>query len=51
MRKQLKQEGERGGALASLVALLFVVALCAILYFARHPILRFAAESWVVDEP
>jgi uncharacterized SAM-binding protein YcdF (DUF218 family) len=35
----------------SLVALLFVVALCAILYFARHPILRFAAESWVVDEP
>jgi uncharacterized SAM-binding protein YcdF (DUF218 family) len=51
MRKQLKQGGERGGALASLVALLFVVALCAILYFARHPILRFAAESWVVNEP
>ena len=51
MSKPRERGGERGGALASLVALLFVVALCAILYFARHPILRFAAESWVVDEP
>jgi uncharacterized SAM-binding protein YcdF (DUF218 family) len=25
--------------------------LCAVLYFARHPILRFVAESWVVDQP
>jgi uncharacterized SAM-binding protein YcdF (DUF218 family) len=37
--------------LASLVGLLFVVVLCATVYFARHPILRFAAESWIVDEP
>ena len=51
MSKQGTRGGQRGGALASLVSLLFVVALCAILYFARHPILRFAAESWVVDEP
>lgn len=42
---------ERGGAIASLIAILFVVALCAILYFARRPLLRFAAESWIVDEP
>jgi len=51
MRKQGKEEGEHGGAVAGFVALLFVVALCAVVYFARHPILRFAAESWVVDEP
>ena len=51
MRTQGTRGRERGGVLTSLVALLFVVALCAILYFARHPILRFAAESWVVDEP
>jgi len=51
MKKQGKRADERGGALGSLVALLFVAALCAVLYFARHPILRFAAESWVVDEP
>lgn len=51
MKKQGKRADERGGALASLITLLFVAALCAIVYFARHPILRFAAESWVVDEP
>jgi uncharacterized SAM-binding protein YcdF (DUF218 family) len=33
------------------VALLFMAALCAVVYFARHPILRFMGESWVVDEP
>jgi len=27
------------------------VVLCAILYWARHPIMRFAGESWVVDAP
>lgn len=37
--------------MTNLVALLFVVVLCAVLYFARHPIMRFAAEYWVVDEP
>jgi uncharacterized SAM-binding protein YcdF (DUF218 family) len=51
MSKQGKRAGEHGGALTSLVALLFVGVLCAVAYFARHPILRFAAESWVVDEP
>jgi len=42
---------ERGGVVASLIALLFVAVLCAVVYFARHPILRYAAESWIVDEP
>ena len=51
MEHKLKRGEERGGALVSLVALLFVLALCALVYFARHPIMRFAAESWVVDEP
>jgi len=35
----------------NLVVLLFVAALCALVYFARHPIMRYVAESWVVDEP
>ena len=35
----------------NLVVLLIFAALCALLYFARHPIMRYAAESWVVDEP
>jgi uncharacterized SAM-binding protein YcdF (DUF218 family) len=51
MSKKPKQDLERGGAIANLVALLFVVALCAVVYFARNPIMRFAAESWVIDEP
>jgi uncharacterized SAM-binding protein YcdF (DUF218 family) len=37
--------------MANLLVLLFVVALCAVVYFARHPIMRYAAESWVVNEP
>lgn len=42
---------ERGGALTNLLILLCLVVLCAIVYFARHPILRFLAQEWVVDEP
>jgi len=35
----------------NLVVLLVVVALCALVYFVRHPIMRYGAEAWVVDEP
>jgi uncharacterized SAM-binding protein YcdF (DUF218 family) len=51
MRKPKKRTRERGGTISTLVALLFIAALCAVVYFARHPILRFMGESWVVDEP
>lgn len=44
-------KSERGGIVTNLVALLFVVVLCLLVYFARHPIMRFIAESWVIDEP
>lgn len=50
MKRPVQRRGQRGGALANLIAALFVVALCAVVYFARHPILRYAAESWVVNE-
>ena len=51
MRTPAEHRGEQGGVIINLVALLFVVALCALVYFARHPIMRYAAETWVVDEP
>jgi uncharacterized SAM-binding protein YcdF (DUF218 family) len=51
MSKLSKTSRENGGAIASLISLLFVVLLCAIIYFARHPIMRFSAEQWVIDEP
>ena len=40
MNVSRQSRSERGGIIANLVALLFLVALCAVLYFARHPILR-----------
>lgn len=51
MKRHLQHRGEQGGVIGSLVSLLFLVALCLGLYIARHPIMRFAAESWVIDEP
>lgn len=51
MNMSLHQKHEQGGAVTTLVALLFVLVLCALVYFARHPIMRFLAESWVIDEP
>jgi uncharacterized SAM-binding protein YcdF (DUF218 family) len=51
MNERGSRGSEHGGALANLVALLFLLALCALVYFARNPIMRFLAESWVVDEP
>jgi uncharacterized SAM-binding protein YcdF (DUF218 family) len=51
MRISARRNPERGGALISLIILVVVVVLCAIVYWARHPIMRFAAESWVIDEP
>jgi uncharacterized SAM-binding protein YcdF (DUF218 family) len=42
---------ERGGIITTLVALLFLVLLCAGIYLARHPLLRFAAEELIVEDP
>jgi uncharacterized SAM-binding protein YcdF (DUF218 family) len=41
---------QRGGILGSLLSLLFLVVFCAAIYLARGPILRFAGESWVVED-
>ena len=42
---------QRGGAIGSRIARLCLIALCLLLYWARHPIMRYAAESWIVDAP
>jgi uncharacterized SAM-binding protein YcdF (DUF218 family) len=46
-----QQRGMLGGIISSLVSLLFVVVLCAVVYLARYPILRFAGEGWIIDDP
>jgi uncharacterized SAM-binding protein YcdF (DUF218 family) len=51
MNRELRRAGQRGGIVTNLAALLFLVVLCSVLYFARHPLMRFAAEYWIVDEP
>ncbi len=42
--------GEKGGIISKLIFLIFLVFVFAILYFARHPLLRAAGNFWVVDE-
>jgi len=42
---------QRGGIISSLLFLLFLLAFFAVLYLARHPLLRLAGIWWVVSEP
>jgi uncharacterized SAM-binding protein YcdF (DUF218 family) len=49
-RRSSVPNSERGGILGTLLALLFLLLFCAAIYFARQPLLRFAGESWIVDE-
>lgn len=51
MKMRVNRSGDHGGIITNLVVLLFVLALCTLVYFARHAIMRFVAESWVIDEP
>jgi len=51
MNPPARAHSQRGGTIVYLLALLFVALLCLVLYWARRPILRYAAESLVVDEP
>jgi uncharacterized SAM-binding protein YcdF (DUF218 family) len=44
------QNDQRGGIFFKFLFLIFFVVLVAVLYFARHPILRFAGDFWIVDE-
>jgi len=42
---------ELGGIFLHLIILLFLVIFCAVLYLVRRPILRFTAESWIIEDP
>lgn len=51
MNPPARGHSQRGSTFLYLIVLLFFALFCLVLYWARHPILRYAAESWVVDEP
>jgi uncharacterized SAM-binding protein YcdF (DUF218 family) len=42
---------EHGGIFLRLLSLLFFFGFLAVLYMARHPLMRLAGQFWVVDEP
>jgi uncharacterized SAM-binding protein YcdF (DUF218 family) len=45
------KRSEHGGIFFRLLLFLLFIVLLAVAYSARRPLMRFAAESWVVDEP
>jgi uncharacterized SAM-binding protein YcdF (DUF218 family) len=45
------QRGQHGGILVNFIVLLSFVLLCGIIYLARHPLLRYGAEYWIVEDP
>jgi uncharacterized SAM-binding protein YcdF (DUF218 family) len=45
-----KRDAQRGGIFFKLLFLIFLAVFLAVLYLARHPILRFAGDFWIVDE-
>lgn len=45
-----KGGGQRGGIFSKLLFLIFVVVFVAVLYLARHPLLRFVGDFWIVDQ-
>ena len=48
MRAVIRQQ--RGGIVTTFVALLFLALLCVAIYLARHPLMRLAGESLVVED-
>src|SRR5215470_4619497 len=42
---------QRGGIITTFVALLFLALLILAVYLARHPLLRFAGEELIVEDP
>jgi uncharacterized SAM-binding protein YcdF (DUF218 family) len=44
-------QGELGRILLNLIILLFFLVICAVLYLVRRPLLRFTAESWIIEDP
>jgi uncharacterized SAM-binding protein YcdF (DUF218 family) len=50
MRLLQLRKGERGGIIVKLIVLLGAMIFFLLLYMVRHPIFRFMAESWVIED-
>ena len=45
------KRGERGGIFFRLLLILFFAGFVALQFASRHPLMRFAGQFWVIDEP
>jgi uncharacterized SAM-binding protein YcdF (DUF218 family) len=50
MKLDKAKAGETGGILLNLIVFVSFVVFCTFLYLVRRPILRFVAESWIVED-
>jgi uncharacterized SAM-binding protein YcdF (DUF218 family) len=46
-----RRGAQRGGVFFSLLFFAFVALLCVVVYAARYPLMRLAAQSWIVEDP
>jgi uncharacterized SAM-binding protein YcdF (DUF218 family) len=51
MKQGYANQGELGRIFLNLIILLFFLIFCFVLYLVRRPILRFTAESWIIEDP
>ena len=51
MNSRPAKRAERGGIVVNLIILVCFLVFCTVLYLARGPILRFVAESWIIEDP
>jgi uncharacterized SAM-binding protein YcdF (DUF218 family) len=50
MKQGKAKAAEKGGIVLNLIVLVSFVVLCAVLYLARRPLLRFMAECWIIED-
>ena len=50
MKRGPLNPGEAGRVFLNLIILLFLAVFCFALYLMRHPLLRFMAESWIIED-
>jgi uncharacterized SAM-binding protein YcdF (DUF218 family) len=51
MRQGQANSGELGRVFLNLIILLFFLILCFTLFLVRRPLLRFTAETWIIEDP
>jgi uncharacterized SAM-binding protein YcdF (DUF218 family) len=51
MKRFGPRRSERGGTLVKVIIFLAILTFFFALYLVRHPIFRFMAESWVIEDP